>query len=180
MKQTLHWNVSGIPPEVRDAARAAANKEGLSVGDWLTKRILSDRGPATLTTPVTDGDPHPLAPRLVRLEAEPDLSSPRIDDALRILSKRMEISDRAQSDAQRSLSTVAVDIQNAKREQTEAFARFAERIERIERNTDTGPMRDAMRRRRNRPVRSACSRAVSKRWRSRSLPDGKNRLAWSS
>ena len=36
MKQTLHWNVSGIPPEARDVARAAANKEGVTVGDWLT------------------------------------------------------------------------------------------------------------------------------------------------
>ena len=142
MKQTLHWNVSGIPPEARDAARAAATKEGLSVGDWLTKRILSDRG-ATATA----GEPEvrPMGPRLVRLEGEPDSSTPRIDDALRILSKRLEISERAQGEAQRSLSTVAAEIQNANRGQTEAFARFAERIDRIEKNTDTASLRDALR-----------------------------------
>src|SRR3569833_787050 len=34
------WNVAGIPPEAREAARAAARREGLSVGEWLTRRIL--------------------------------------------------------------------------------------------------------------------------------------------
>jgi localization factor PodJL len=34
------WNVGGIPPEAREAARAAARREGLPVGEWLTRRIL--------------------------------------------------------------------------------------------------------------------------------------------
>src|SRR3954469_7986402 len=40
MRAELPWNVAGIPPEVREAARAAARREGLSVGEWLTRRIL--------------------------------------------------------------------------------------------------------------------------------------------
>jgi localization factor PodJL len=47
MRAELPWNVAGIPPEAREAARAAARREGLSVGEWLTRRILrsfSDMG----------------------------------------------------------------------------------------------------------------------------------------
>src|SRR6185437_15826370 len=40
MRAELPWNVAGIPPEAREAARAAARREGLSVVEWLTRRIL--------------------------------------------------------------------------------------------------------------------------------------------
>src|SRR5271165_3301687 len=40
MQPDLPWNVAGIPPEAREAARAAARREGLSVGEWLTRNIL--------------------------------------------------------------------------------------------------------------------------------------------
>ncbi len=40
MRADLSWNVAGISPEAREAARAAARREGLSVGEWLTRRIL--------------------------------------------------------------------------------------------------------------------------------------------
>jgi len=36
----LPWNVAGIAPEAREAARTSARREGLSVGEWLTRRIL--------------------------------------------------------------------------------------------------------------------------------------------
>ena len=42
MRPDLPWNVAGIPSEARDAARAAARREGLSVGEWLTRRIVKD------------------------------------------------------------------------------------------------------------------------------------------
>ncbi|HEX3431586.1 MAG TPA: hypothetical protein VHT03_11930 [Rhizomicrobium sp.] len=34
------WSLVDIPVDARDAAQAAARREGLSVGEWLTKRIL--------------------------------------------------------------------------------------------------------------------------------------------
>src|SRR5260370_37007948 len=42
MKHTLPWNVTGIPPEAREVARSAAHREGIAVGEWLTRRILSE------------------------------------------------------------------------------------------------------------------------------------------
>ncbi len=40
MRPDIPWNVAGIPSEAREAARAAARREGLSVGEWMTRRIL--------------------------------------------------------------------------------------------------------------------------------------------
>ena len=154
MKQNLHWNVSGIPPEARDVARAAATKEGLSVGDWLTKRILAEQGstgaPATPSehgSAQSDARPDlkPVGPRLVRLESESDSTSRRLEESLRSLTKRIELSERTQIEAQRMLSAVAAEIHTANRDQAEAFALFAERIERAEKNSDNAPLRDAVR-----------------------------------
>jgi TPR repeat protein len=152
MKQTLHWNVSGIPPEARDVARAAANKEGLTVGDWLTRRILAENGPGeqpvlprTAAGPDAAPEIKPLGPRLVRLENESDVVARRVEESLRFLSKRIEVSERAQNEAQRTLGTIVAEIQAASRDQAEAFALFAERIERVESNSDTAPMREALR-----------------------------------
>jgi hypothetical protein len=53
------WTVKGIPPEERNAAIAAAEREGLTIGEWLTRAIRtqvqadhrSDRLPITLDPP---------------------------------------------------------------------------------------------------------------------------------
>jgi hypothetical protein len=53
------WTVKGIAPEERNAAIAAADREGLTIGEWLTRAIRtqvqadhrSDRLPATLDPP---------------------------------------------------------------------------------------------------------------------------------
>ena len=153
MKQTLHWNVSGIPPEARDLARAAASKEGLTVGDWLTRRILAERGPEggpegearPDAAPEAKADAKPMGPRLVRLENETDPVARRVEESLRFLTKRIDVSERVQTEAQRTLATVATEIQSASLKQAEAFMRFADRIERVEKNSDVAPLRDALR-----------------------------------
>src|SRR3954463_1980478 len=33
------WTVKGIPPEERNAAIAAADREGLTIGEWLTRAV---------------------------------------------------------------------------------------------------------------------------------------------
>lgn len=149
MKQTLHWNVSGIPPEARDVARAAATKEGLTVGDWLTRRILAERGAAALTTPAdrnqADLETKPMGPRLVRLDGNSEAPPRQGDDPLGILSKRIEAGEWAQNETQRSLAALTSELQLASHDQAEAFTRIAERIERVEKNTDTTALRDAVR-----------------------------------
>ncbi len=40
MKFGVRWNVRGVRPEARDTARKAAQRSGMSVGDWLNEVII--------------------------------------------------------------------------------------------------------------------------------------------
>ncbi len=58
------WTIKGIPPEERNAAIAAAEREGLTIGEWLTRAIRtqvqadhrSDRVPVVIDAPPTKAD----------------------------------------------------------------------------------------------------------------------------
>src|SRR6266550_1017054 len=110
MKHTLPWNVTGIPPEAREVARSAAGREGIPVGEWLTRRILTEtaraetvraesarpengRAKTAIEAPEDSvpsyrygrddeilRDRDDLADRLERSEAETDGAFRRIDD----------------------------------------------------------------------------------------------------
>jgi hypothetical protein len=55
------WTIKGIAPEERNAAIAAADREGLTIGEWLTRAIRtqvqadhrSDRLPVPLDPPAS-------------------------------------------------------------------------------------------------------------------------------
>jgi TPR repeat protein len=40
MQPELPWNVAGISSDTREAIRAAARREGLSLGEWMTRQIV--------------------------------------------------------------------------------------------------------------------------------------------
>ncbi|MGQ0742152.1 MAG: hypothetical protein ACT4OG_07640 [Alphaproteobacteria bacterium] len=165
MKQSLPWSVTGIPPEAREAARAAASREGLSVGDWLTRRIMGEAArslgdmpdpepPPDLPQPgarryyrdeETRRDGDALIARIARAEAETDFAFRRIDETLRAMTRRLEDSERSQNEASRAMGAAAADINQAAREQANALSTLAERIDRVEHNADGGSMRDAVR-----------------------------------
>ena len=42
MKFGVPWNVKGVRPEVRDSARQAARRNGMSVGEWLN-HVIAER-----------------------------------------------------------------------------------------------------------------------------------------
>lgn len=151
-QQTLPWNVTGIPAEARQLAREAATREGLSVGDWLTRRILNVTGraaegedPEPLSPPALSTDDRALAGRVDRMEAEAQAAFRVIDESLRALNARLEATERSQVDAQRAMSTAAAEINAATQEQAQAFSSLTQRIERMERHSDGGPLRDAVR-----------------------------------
>jgi localization factor PodJL len=147
MRAELPWNVAGIPPEAREAARAAARREGLSVGEWLTRRILrsfSDMGedPQPLDRLGTDRlsldratlDPWGLPPssasrrdsedmlaRVSRSEAESSDATRRIEEQLRTVARRLDSAERSQSENNRAMSKTASEINIATREQSQAF-----------------------------------------------------------
>src|ERR1700750_86142 len=144
MRAELPWNVAGIPPEAREAARAAARREGLSVGEWLTRRILrsfsdmSEEAPAmpydrsyeraAIDHPPLDAwglppssasrrESEDMLSRVSRSEAESSEATRRIEENLRTVGRRLDSAERSQSENSRAMNRTAAEINIASREQ---------------------------------------------------------------
>ncbi len=98
------WSVKGIDPRAREAAREAARRRGLTIGEWLNQAILANE--AALAAVRAEG-PQNRAPA-----AEDALSQ-----ALMALSERVDANDRraalAINTMDRSLSTIGQRIEAA-------------------------------------------------------------------
>ena len=165
MRPDLPWNVAGIPSEARDAARAAARREGLSVGEWLTRRIVagladvSDAHPADWS-PRGEYRPEPerqrrdsdaMLDRVSRSESETAEVYRRIEEQLRGMARRLDASERSQTESNRVMSKAAVEMNIAAREQAQAFdqlgthvTNLTERLDRVEARDPGDGMRDAV------------------------------------
>ena len=173
MRAELPWNVAGIPPEAREAARAAARREGLSVGEWLTRRILrsfsgmdEDAGMAfesrgqsgapldSWGLPQSSSsrrDTEDMMARVGRSETESNEAWRRIEDQMRGLSRRMDSSERSHSESNRVLSRTAQEMNISAREQAQAFDQLGlnvmalnERLERLERSAVHDGIKEAV------------------------------------
>ncbi|HEU4550626.1 MAG TPA: hypothetical protein VFS01_13080 [Rhizomicrobium sp.] len=167
MRAEIPWNVAGIPPEAREAARAAARREGLSVGEWLTRRILrsfsgmeedimpTERahldawGLPQATT--SRRDTEDMLARVGRSETETSEIFGRIEEQLRGLSRRLDSSERSHSESNRVLSRTAQEINIASREQAQVFDQLStnvialsQRLERVERAAASDGIREAV------------------------------------
>jgi localization factor PodJL len=164
MRAELPWNVAGIPPEAREAARAAARREGLSVGEWLTRRILhsfsglqEDVAGAldSWGLPASDTsrrDSEEMLARVGRSETESNDAWRRIEEQLRGLGRRLDSSERTHSESNRVLSRTAQEINVSAREQAQALeqlghniAGLSERLERLEREGVQEGLKEAVR-----------------------------------
>src|ERR1700743_1249453 len=153
MRPDLPWNVAGIPPEAREEARAAARREGLSVGEWLTRRILRSFGdlgdqstgreswrhhpqPAngygapeeTPVSSVTARDRQDMLDRVSRSESESNNAYRRIEDQLKGVGRRLEAAERSQTENNRAMSKAATEINIAAREQAQAFDQLSTHV----------------------------------------------------
>jgi localization factor PodJL len=170
MRAELPWNVAGIPPEAREAARAAARREGLSVGEWLTRHIMrsfsgSDEEGASREpqgAPPSGGwdlPPHDDGPRdesesAARTEQaadQPGEAWRRIEDQLRGIGRRLDSNERSHGESNRFLSRTAQEMNANAREQTQAFEQLGltvhglrERLERLERSAPGDNIRQAI------------------------------------
>ncbi len=167
MRPDLPWNVAGIPSEAREAARAAARREGLSIGEWLTRRILA--GLSDMNEPHQSSyrepyreewngdraaarrDSDEMLDRVSRSETETSSVYRRIEEQLRGMSRRLDSAERSQSENNRVMSKAAVEMNIASREQAQAFDQLgahviglSERIERMERQGNSDTLRDAV------------------------------------
>jgi localization factor PodJL len=83
MKSNAPWSVKGIERDARETAKAAAQREGMTVGEWLNQTIYSAGDP---DAPVTEGDIEGLRAR--------DLAA-----AIEHLSKRIAIAETKSASA---------------------------------------------------------------------------------
>ena len=81
------WSVKGIDPRARDAAREAARREGLSLGDWLNKVILVDGEESPR------GDQHPRRDAQERYGFERQAESTATLQSLDRLAERIETAE---------------------------------------------------------------------------------------
>jgi localization factor PodJL len=174
MRAELPWNVAGIPPEAREAARAAARREGLSVGEWLTRRILrsfsgmeeelptmpyDNRAPSGAPldawglpqSNASRRDSEEMMARVGRSETESNDAWRRIEDQLRGLGRRLDSSERSHSEANRVISRTTQEINISAREQAQVFDQLGlnvmalnERLERLERSAANDGIKDAV------------------------------------
>ena len=174
MQPDLPWNVAGIPPEAREAARAAARREGLSVGEWLTRRILRSlteggesggwhRSPDTTiaaAAPIIAASPTSRRPPATPTtcwrgsparENEAQGAYRRIEDQLKGMAKRLEVAEKQQSDSSKAMSDAATEINTATKEQAQAFDQLGthvmglgDRLTRVERSAAAEGVKDAV------------------------------------
>src|SRR5271156_491750 len=147
MRAELPWNVAGIPPEAREAARAASRREGLSGGEWLTRRLLRSfpalgGGRDSMPSPdppnldawglpqsaASRRDTEDMLARVSRSESESGDAYRRIEDQLRGVARRLDSSERSQSESNRVLSKTAAEMNIAAREQTQAFDQLGQSV----------------------------------------------------
>lgn len=70
MATSLPWSVKGVDPRTRDAAKAAARRAGMTLGEWLDSKIreeAGETGPAAAADDAEQLDIAALSERLARL-----------------------------------------------------------------------------------------------------------------
>lgn len=85
MATSLPWSVKGVDPRTRDAAKAAARRAGMTLGEWLDHKIRDESeeafpasaAPAPATAPPEQLDIAALSERLARLSQGQTETAPR-------------------------------------------------------------------------------------------------------
>lgn len=170
MRPDIPWNVAGIPIEAREAARAAARREGLSVGEWMTRRILRSFSDAAEAAPMREAwssnvssftaatevrpsrrDTEEMLAHVARSETESSEVFRRIEEQLRGVARRLEAAERSQSENNRAMTKAASEINITAREQAQAFDQLgnniislADRLDRVERQGASEGLREAV------------------------------------
>ncbi len=166
MQPELPWNLVGIPPEAREAARAAARREGLSIGEWLTRRIVQSFADGeqptwhqsayraveeSMSPPAPSRETDDMLAHVSRTENDAQNAYRRIEEQLRGMARRLEQTERSHSENSRAMSKAATEINIASREQSQAFDQLgaqvmnlADRLGKVERAASADPLRDAV------------------------------------
>ncbi len=128
MKPGIPWSVKGIEPEVREAAKHAARKAGLTLGEWLNTVILDQSEEAGAEKPAETaaaeeyfGDSRKPAPR-------------REETTVRLEDIAQQLSRLAQRERE-SATIMPYEAPRAPHEDSAALNRIIDRIDGNERQT---------------------------------------------
>ncbi len=135
MKPGIPWSVKGIEPEVREAAKHAAKRAGMTLGEWLNSVILeqNEQAPgepdhADVPAPAEVASRQQDAPR-PRYE-----SAPRGDSSLRLQDIAEQLSRLAQRERE-SASIMPYEAPAPRQDDRLAFERILNRMDNNERQT---------------------------------------------
>jgi localization factor PodJL len=127
MKPGIPWSVKGIEPETREAAKEAARRSGMTLGEWLNTKILDS---------TDEAEPSPVT-RHQRPSAARGETSIRLEDIAEQLSR---IARREQNTApasyvsetrledEENLSKILNRVESNERQTVEAFTAVNERL----------------------------------------------------
>lgn len=124
MKPGIPWSVKGIEPEVREAAKVAARRSGMTLGEWLNNVILeqSDDAPPA---PVRPAPRHEEPRSAVRLE---DIA----EQLARIARREHDTTPSPYAGSrqadQEALSRILNRVESNERQTVEAFSAVNERL----------------------------------------------------
>ena len=126
MKPGIPWSVKGIEPDLREAAKSAAKRSGMTLGEWLNAAIVEQAE----TDPIPQHHSPPAAtpkPTRSRISTHP---------IERAATKLEDIAEQLSRIAQRESDTTAARyMPQTSLEDSSALARMLSRIESNERQT---------------------------------------------
>ncbi len=131
MKPGIPWSVKGIEPETREAAKDAARRSGMSLGEWLNTKILD-------SSDGVEQDFAPTAPPF-RHRASRDDTSIRLEDIAEQLSRiargeqstapaQSMYSSESNSEDAEALRNILDRVDSSERHNAEIFASIHEQL----------------------------------------------------
>ena len=130
MKPGIPWSVKGIGPEVREAAKHAARKAGMSLGEWLNTVIL-DQSDDEVATEMASG----ATPQQDYFEQETAEPAPRREDTtVRLEDIAHQLSRLAQRERE-SATILPYEAPRSRYNDSDTVTRILNRIDSNERQT---------------------------------------------
>jgi localization factor PodJL len=145
MATSLPWSVKGVDPRTRDAAKAAARRAGMTLGEWLDHKIRDESQPSNADAP-EQLDIAALSERLARLSqgqmetssqaavsaapARPEPSQPDIDAVISQAAATERLTRESSARTAGALDSIARWIENTEHRMTASERAAAERQER--------------------------------------------------
>lgn len=128
MKPGIPWSVKGIEPEVREAAKHAARRSGMTLGEWLNSAILDQ----TVDNP---GDPAAIAAPAQKEFSLPRPAAPQPRYASETTVRLEDIAQQLSQLARREQESAAIMPYEPPSREHDTLNRILNRVESNERQT---------------------------------------------